>query len=88
MISETDKTIIADLARKYGASQILLFGSAISKDNFNDIDLGVKGIDPKLFFRFYGDLLLAISKPVDLIDLDMENPFIDLVRQEGVQIYG
>ena len=88
MISEKDKNKISELANKYGVSQILLFGSALLKDNFNDIDLAVKGIKPELFFKFYGELLFAVSKPVDLIDLDIENPFVELVQQEGVKIYG
>ncbi len=88
MISEKDKNIISKLADKYGASQVLVFGSALLRDNFNDIDLAVKGIKPELFFKFYGELISAVSKPIDLIDLDIENPFVELVRQEGVKIYG
>ncbi|MCD4813919.1 nucleotidyltransferase domain-containing protein [bacterium] len=88
MISQTDKNIISSLADKYQASQVLVFGSASLGDKFSDIDLAVKGIKPELFFKFYGELMFAISKPVDLVDLDIENPFVDLVRQDGVKIYG
>jgi len=88
MISQEDRNKIAELAKKYSVSQVLLFGSALFRDNFTDIDLGIKGIKPELFFKFYGELLFAVSKPVDLVDLDIENPFIELVRQEGMKIYG
>lgn len=88
MVSEEDKNKITQLARKYEVSQVLLFGSALLKDSFNDIDLAVKGLKPEQFFKFYGELMFAVSKPVDLIDLDMKNPFVDLVRQEGIAIYG
>lgn len=88
MISLKDKNKIVELADKYKVSQILLFGSALFKDDFSDIDLAVKGIKPELFFKFYGELIFAVSKPVDLIDLDIENPFVKLVQQEGVKIYG
>ena len=88
MISQEDKTKITELAQRYGVSQILLFGSALLKDDFSDIDLAVKGIKPELFFKFYGELIFKVSKPVDLIDLDIDNPFVKLVQQEGVPIYG
>jgi predicted nucleotidyltransferase len=88
MVSEEDKNKISQLARKYGVSQVLLFGSALSRDNFNDIDLAVQGLKPEQFFKFYGELMFMVSKPVDLIDLDIKNPFADLVRQEGLKIYG
>ena len=88
MITQEDKNKITELAKKYNISQVLLFGSALYNDNLNDIDLGIKGIAPKLFFKFYGELLFTINKPVDLIDLDIDNPFIELVKQEGLKIYG
>jgi len=88
MISQDDREKISELAAKYGVSQILLFGSALNKDNPNDIDLAVKGIKPELFFKFYGEILSTVSNSVDLIDLDIENPFVELVRQEGIKIYG
>jgi predicted nucleotidyltransferase len=74
MISKKDKNAISQLAKKYRASQVLLFGSALTKNKFNDIDLAVKGIKPELFFKFYGELLFKVSKPVDLIDLNADNP--------------
>ncbi|MBI4651648.1 nucleotidyltransferase domain-containing protein [Candidatus Desantisbacteria bacterium] len=88
MITQEDKNKISELAKKYHISQVLLFGSALKNDSFNDIDLGIKGINPELFFKFYGELLFALSKSVDLVDLDIDNPFITFVQQEGIKIYG
>lgn len=88
MISQEDRNNIIKLASKYSVSQILLFGSALYKDSFNDIDLGVNGLKSEFFFKFYGELIFALSKPVDLIDLGVENPFIELVQKEGLKIYG
>lgn len=89
MISEKDKESIIFLARKYNVDSIYLFGSSL-KDSLlaNDIDLGVRGIDPRSYFRFYGELLRALSKPVDLIDLSKKNRFNKLVEERGVKIYG
>jgi len=89
MISENDKDKILTLAKKYRVASLFLFGSAIkSSEESNDIDLGVKGIEPRLFFKFYGELYKLLSKPVDLIDLSTRSLFNDLVEENGVRIYG
>jgi uncharacterized protein len=89
MISEKDKKIIGELSEKYHVKKVLLFGS--SADPYKegrDIDLAVEGIDPVEFFDFYGDLMLKLSKPVDLIDLSDESKFVTLVKRDGVPVYG
>ncbi len=89
MITERDKDIIIQCARKYNVSSIILFGSSIRKDQeSNDIDIGVKGIEPRLFFKFYAELFKRLSKPVDLIDLSKKSLFNELVEETGVKIYG
>ena len=89
MITEHEKGIILQCAKKYNVSYILLFGSSIEKDNgANDIDLGVRGIEPKLFFKFYAELVKRLSKPVDLVDLSQKSLFNDLIEESGVKIYG
>ncbi len=89
MIAATDREIIARLAREYGVTRVVLFGSSLAEGReARDIDLGVRGIKPRLFFRFYGDLLMHLSKSVDLIDLSRRSRFTDLVEKEGVVIYG
>ncbi|HEW79709.1 MAG TPA: nucleotidyltransferase domain-containing protein [Phycisphaerales bacterium] len=89
MISEKDKTTIIDTASRYKASLVLLFGSSADpKQQAQDIDLGVEGINPKDFFRFYGDLLFSLSRPVDVIDLSSKSKFTEIVRQEGIPLYG
>ncbi|MFA4935982.1 MAG: nucleotidyltransferase domain-containing protein [Candidatus Methanoperedens sp.] len=89
MISEKDKEIIIKYAKKYNVSSVILFGSSTKKDReSNDIDIGVKGIEPKLFFDFYAELFKNLSKPVDLIDLSKKSLFNNLVEKTGVRIYG
>ena len=53
-----------------------------------DIDIAVEGISARDFFRFYGELMFALSKPVDVVDLSGDSKFLDLVRREGVPLYG
>jgi predicted nucleotidyltransferase len=89
MITERDKEIILQYAQKYHVSAVFLFGSSIEKgEESNDIDIGVKGIEPRLFFKFYAELFKHLSKPVDLVDLSKKSLFNDLVEETGVRIYG
>jgi len=88
MISQEDKKKILELAKKYNISKILLFGSATYKDDYHDIDIAVKGLKPEWFFKFYGEIILKLSKPIDLIDLDDNNSFVNLINKEGIKIYG
>ena len=67
---------------------MLLFGSAATSDTPRDIDLGVDGVPPADFFSFYGDLLFALSGPVDLVDLSEDTKFTRLVKREGIELYG
>jgi len=89
MISEEDKEIILKYAKKYKVSSVILFGSSTLNDReSNDIDIGVKGIKPGLFFDFYTELYKNLSKPVDLIDLSKKSLFSTLVEKRGIRIYG
>ena len=89
MISETDKAAIIDLGTRYQVSKILLFGSSADPArSARDIDLGVEGIKPELFFKFYGDLIFGLSRPVDVVDLSADTKFNRIIRQEGIRIYG
>jgi predicted nucleotidyltransferase len=89
MITETDKAIFIQYAKKYNVSSVYLFGSSL-EDNIEarDIDLGVKGIAPEQFFKFYGELLRNLSKDIDLVDLSKKSLFNDMAKERGVQIYG
>ena len=89
MLSESDKVKIIRSAQKYHVSAIYLFGSSLKSDTLaRDIDLGVKGIDPTLFFKFYGELMRQLSRPVDLVDLSAKTLFNALVEKRGTRIYG
>jgi predicted nucleotidyltransferase len=88
MIKDTDKKIIEQLARKYRAKRVVLFGSSLfPTQEYRDIDIGVEGIEEKDFYLFYGELLFALSKPVDVIDLSQKTRFVELILREGVPLY-
>lgn len=89
MITENDKAVILKCAKKYHAASVVLFGSSLDESReAHDIDLGVKGIDPRQFFKFYAELFKGLSKPVDLVDITRKSLFNDLVEESGVRIYG
>jgi len=88
MISEKDRNIIVQCAEKYQVGSVILFGSSLKQgQEFNDIDLGVKGIEPRLFFKFYAELFRNLSKPVDLVDLSEKSLFNSLIEEDGLRIY-
>ena len=89
MIKKSDKEIILQFAKKFNVSSVILFGSSIEKGiRPDDIDIGVKGIEPCQFFKFYAELFKHLSKPVDLIDISNNSLFSDLVEETGEKIYG
>ena len=89
MITEYEKDVILRYAKKYNVSSVFLFGSSIEKEEgANDIDLGVRGIEKKLFFKFYAELVKHLSKPIDLVDLSQKSLFNDIIEETGVRIYG
>jgi len=66
---ELDKIIA--ISRNYNAKKILLFGSCLNDiEAAKDIDIAVSGITPRDFFKYYGAVSMAVSKDVDIIDLD------------------
>ena len=89
MISDEDKYRLLEIAQKYEVSKIYLFGSNLYHEReSNDIDLGVEGISDALYFKFYSELIFALSKPVDLIDLKKKSKLSAMVKSEGVLLYG
>jgi uncharacterized protein len=89
MISETDIKKIIELSKKYNAKRVLLFGSATgSSDNNRDIDLAVEGVADNLFFKYFGELIFNLSRPVDLVDLGRKSKFSSIISSEGIQLYG
>ena len=89
MLTEKDKKTIRAVPKRYHIKRVILFGSSIdSTKDSHDIDIAIEGIAPKDFFKYYGDLLLKLSKPVDIIELSGTSKFIKLIRDEGIPIYG
>ena len=88
MITASEKEIINQQAKEFAVNQIYLFGSSVGEsDESHDIDLAVSGLKMSDFFKFYADLICALSRPVDLVDLDRDSRFTQIIRKEGVLLY-
>lgn len=89
MITERDKKTIQKISEKYSVKRVVLFGSSLDTNKESrDIDIAVEGIASRDFFRYYGELLFALSKPIDVVELCGTSKFLDLIRREGVLLYG
>lgn len=89
MIDDRDKKRICEISKKYRAGKVWLFGSSLQADRVAaDIDLAVEGIRPQDFFFYYGELMFALSKPVDLVSMEGDSRFQRLIRKEGAVLYG
>ena len=88
MLNKKEKQIVIRCAKRYNVSSVFLFGSSVGKRNGKDIDLGIKGIKPELFFKLYGELFRYLPRPVDLVDLDSEdNYFTKQIIKGGKIVY-
>jgi len=78
------------LLKDAGAKKIYLFGSLVNGDasSPSDIDIGIQGLSPELFFRTYDQLSQEIDYPLDLVDFDEQIDFLRMLDsvEEVVQI--
>ncbi|MEW5691866.1 MAG: nucleotidyltransferase domain-containing protein [Candidatus Hydrogenedentota bacterium] len=88
MISENDKNVILTYAKKYKLEKVILFGSSKERTDARDIDIGVIGLAPELFFKFWAELDRGLSSPVDVIDLSIDCSFNRLIEKDGLVLYG
>ena len=76
--------------KNIGATEIILFGS-MAHGNFNefsDIDLAIRGISPKTYFKTIADLSSIIHFKVDLVLLDyVSKEFKEKIMSEGELVY-
>ena len=87
MADETERLLGEAIAalKAAGAREVYLFGStAKGKLSENsDVDMAVSGLPPEAFFRAMAAAHDALRRPLDLIDLDEDNPFTRYLKEEG-----
>ncbi len=75
----------ASALKAVGAKEVYVFGSA-SKGQMrthSDVDMAVSGLPPEVFFRAMAKASRALGRPIDLIDLNEDNPFTRYLKKEG-----
>ena len=63
------------------SAAIMTLESRISPNS--DIDMAVSGLPPEVFFRAMAKASRALGRPIDLIDLDEDNPFTRYLKKDG-----
>ena len=77
------------LRSRYGAREVILFGSLASgaSSPTSDVDLAVRGLAPASYFPALADLMELFSAPVDLVELESAGESLrDRVAEEGVPL--
>lgn len=67
-----DLTMAGSVLSRYGANQVILYGS-MSRGDYrtdSDIDLCVEGLPRKNFFRALAECLMASHRSLSIVDLD------------------
>ncbi len=82
---ERDISLATRILKAAGATEIYVFGSAATgrMRPESDIDLAVRGLAPEHYFRVGGQVMLAVSRPVDILDLDSPSPFTEFLERKG-----
>lgn len=82
---EREIRVAAEVLKAEGAAEVYVFGSWAkgTERPDSDIDLAVSGLPPKKFFRAMGRATAAVHRPLDLIDLDEDTPFVRFLREHG-----
>lgn len=86
-LSDRDREIIVEEARRAGIRSVYVFGSTLSATGVpRDIDIAVKGVPRGAFFRFYAALSRRLSLPLDVVDLGQRNAVTRLIARDAVRI--
>jgi predicted nucleotidyltransferase len=82
---QEDIKTAANFLKNEGCKAIYLFGSMVTGKihDHSDIDIGIKGLPPKKFFRVYSYLYSNLSNEIDLVDFDLYNEFYSLLDSLG-----
>lgn len=75
---------IVDLAQTYGATRMILFGSALEgPEQTRDVDLACGSVTGWKLYELGARLEEILHRPLDLISLSPPNPFTRLVEARG-----
>jgi len=82
----SDKQIekVITLAKEYGATRLLLFGSALEKSaQAKDLDLACDGVEGWKLYLFGAQLEEELGIPLDIVPLDPPSPFTEMIERKA-----
>jgi predicted nucleotidyltransferase len=81
--------IISLTLQKFPVIEAYLFGSySTTPEKAHDLDIGVVMKDKSCFFDLYSQLIKEFDYEIDLVPLHDESSFTNLIKRDGVKIYG
>ena len=87
-VTQLQLTEATRIARDFGATRVILFGSAVENpDQARDLDLAVAGVQGWSFFGLGARIERALDMPVDLVALDPPTSFSRHVERWGKILY-
>lgn len=84
-ISQEKLNRITEIAKSYGVTRLILFGSAATNPaQARDIDLACDGVSGWDFYKLGAKLEEELETPLDLISLTPPNRFTKLIEKQGI----
>jgi predicted nucleotidyltransferase len=68
---------VVSLLKRSGAKEVYVFGSLAKGQlaEYSDVDIAVSGLPVGVLYRLIAELTEMLDRPVDLVELDKDNPF-------------
>ena len=83
-VSQAQIKKIVTLAKSYGATRLILFGSALERSRkARDIDLACDGVQGWKLYELAARIEEELNTPLDLIPLTPPTRFTKLVEEKG-----
>lgn len=88
MLTDERKQTIVDLACKFGAREVIVFGQVLyMPEDASLLQLGVKGVPTKKFGKLEKKLAKALPWDVEVNDFSVESAWNRMAAQKGRQLY-
>lgn len=85
IISEDTLSQITRIAKSFGVTRLILFGSAATNPSqAKDIDLACDGVVGWDFYKLGAALEEELDTPLDLVPLSPPNRFTRLIEKQGI----
>lgn len=83
-IKQDQLDLVITLAKAYGATRLILFGSAaVMPEQAGDLDLACDGVSGWSFYALGARLEEELQIPLDLIPLTPSTRFTRVIEQQG-----